>query len=57
MKRKTRSLSRISGIANIQTNPTQHYVPVEMKVLVMTQTFEELTDYLVWFVSVVKMPL
>lgn len=54
MKRKTRSLSRISSTANTQTNPAQHYVPVEMKVLLMTQTFEQLAEYLVWFVSVVK---
>lgn len=54
MKRKTRSLSRISSTANTQTNPTQHYVPVEMKLLLMTRTFEQLAEYLVWFVSVVK---
>lgn len=57
MQKKTRSLSCISSISNIQTNPTQHYVPVEMKVLVMTQTFEQLAEYFVWSVSVVKILL
>lgn len=57
MKKKTRSLSHISSMANIQTSPTQHYVPVEIKFFAMTQTFEQLTEYLVSFVSVVKMLL
>lgn len=45
MKRKTRGLSRISSTANTQTNPTQHYVPVEIRLLLMTQTFEQLAEY------------